>query len=285
MPMRSPSPDWQRRIAAYAGNAVAIDYHEPRGGHLVEFLFGRVAAEGAEAVSRTYRIRLLGGDRPWGLYRGEELIYRGASEGYLAELLVGEVCRYLAQEGRGGAVFHAGLLSQGERGILLVGGTGVGKSTFAGWLALQGVAYLTDELAFLPLGYLVAQPFIRPLNLKARSMSVLPQLGEEPFRSCTLVSPEGLFIAPEALNPRGEWGGRRVGLILFPHYAPEGSVAFERLSSAECSFRLLQSLVNAPKLPKRGLQEAARLAQAAPAYRLSYRHLSEMEPFLRELLG
>lgn len=281
--MRSPSPSWQRRIIAYAGNAVALEYHEPCGERLAEFLFGRAIAEAIEAPSLTYRIRLLGGDRPWGLYRGNALIYRGTSEGYLAELLMGEVCRYLAQEGRGGTVFHAGLLAHSGKGVLLAGDTGTGKSTLAAWLALQGLVYLTDELVFFPFGSAAAQPFIRPLNLKTPSLNVLPDLAREPFRAHTFPLPEGVLIAPEVLNPQGEWREVRVGLVLLPQYVPEGPATFERLSGAQCAFLLLQSLVNAPKLPERGLKEVARLAQTAPAYRMCYSHLSQVESFLKGL--
>ncbi len=276
-PMRSPSPEWRRRLVAYAGDAVAIEYHEPCGARLVEFLFGRTPAYAAGSPALTFRLRFLGAGRGLGLYREDRLIYRGVAEGYLAELLMGEVCRHLAEHSQGGAVFHAAALSRGGRAVLLVGATGAGKSTLAAWLALRGFAYLTDELIFLPSGSLHIQPFIRPINLKAPSLEVLPQLKGEAFQPHTLPSAGGLLIAPEALNPQGLWEAPPIGAILFPCYTPQGPAQFERLSSAASALHLLQSLVNGPSLPSRGLAEAARLAQAAPAYRLRYAHFGEVE--------
>ena len=283
--MRSPSPEWQRRVIAYAGNAVAIEYHEPCGARLVEFLFGRTATSAEEPPALTFRLRLLGGDRGLGLYREDRLIYRGAAEGYLAELLLGEVCRHLAEHGRGGAVFHAAALNHRGKGVLLVGATGTGKSTLAVWLALQGLNYLTDELAFLPCGSLHIWPFIRPANLKAPSLRVLPQLEGEAFRPHTLPSAEGLLIAPEALNPQGWWEAPPLALILFSTYTSQGPAEWERLSAAESTLLLLQSLVNGSNLPARGLAEAARLAQSAIAYRLHYAHFGEVEAFLAQCPG
>ena len=277
--------DAQRRVVAYAGSTVVIEYHEARGARLIEALF-RYAPTLAEAPpSATYRLRWFEDSQRLALYRGDMLIYLGQSEGHLAELLLGETCRRLAEHGRGGVLFHAAALSRGGRGIMLPGAIAAGKSTLTAWLTVNGFGYLTDELVFVAQGRDEMQPLVRPLNLKRPSRAVLqPWVDWSALSPYLLASDESDLIPPERLNPDCDGRPLPLGAILFPHYLPDSPLVLRRLSSAQAGLELLQCLANAPNLPDQGFAEAARLARLAPAYTLTYSCFEQLGECLQGLM-
>ncbi|MFN8459219.1 MAG: hypothetical protein U0401_31980 [Anaerolineae bacterium] len=98
--------------------------------------------------------------------RGETLLYRGDYPAVAAELLLGDSCHHLADRSQGGLLLHAASLTWQDRGLLLPGTSGAGKTALTAWLLSQGFGYLTDELVFVPWGQNSVRALTRPLNLK-----------------------------------------------------------------------------------------------------------------------
>lgn len=265
-----------QRIVAYAGAAVAITWDGEQTRRIADFLFGHVPAQPAAPPCATMHLRWIAHSRSLGLYRGDVLIYLGDSEGHLAELLMSEVCRLLVTHSGGGLLFHAAGLTWQGGGIMLPAAMTSGKSTLAAWLALQGFSYLTDELVFIPDGAEQAMALIRPLNLRSPSRAALPEAWWQALRPRPWASREGALVPPEALNPQGRWEPPRLGLIVFPRYAPDATPSVRRLSRAEAALALLGCLVNAGRLSDGGVPEVARIARAAPAYAATYSNLEQL---------
>ncbi len=283
--MPSASAEGGRRVVSFAGSAVVITWDGAEGERVASFLFGRMPEGGQAEPCATYAIRHVGGAGKLGLYRGDTLIHLGDADGYLAELLMSEVCRLLVTHSHGGMLYHAAGLSRGDGGIMLPGAMTSGKSTLAAWLALQGFAYLTDELVYIPPGADEMQTLIRPLNLRRPSRVALPEGAWQAFSPQPWPSREGDLVPPEALNAEHDWAAPTLRLIVFPRYAPQATPSVRRLSAAETVMTLLHSLVNGARLPERGLPEAARIARRVTAYQATYGHLQELEASLREWLA
>jgi hypothetical protein len=272
----------ERRIISFAGSAVAVAWDEPRGARIVRFLFEHAPARDDIAPCETFRIGWIEHSAKLGLYRGDILIYLGDSEGYLAELLMNEVCRHLVTHSRGGLLLHAAGLAHDGKGIILPGAMTTGKSTLAAWLALRGLDYLTDELVFIPQGAEEMQPFIRPLNLRRPSRAALPELGWQTLAPGPWPGRESDLIPPKALNPAGRWASPALRVIVFARYAPHATPAVRRLSQAETALALLPCLVNSSRLPEGGLPEVARIARQVRGYEAVYGHLSQLHASLED---
>ena len=72
--------------------------------------------------------------------------------------------------------------------------------------------------------------------------------------------------------------------MVFPRYEEGAAFSLERLSKARAGMELMRHLINGARLPGNGLHEVARLAAAAPAYRLCYSDFAQLGP-LEELLS
>jgi len=64
--------------------------------------------------------------------------------------------------------------------------------------------------------------------------------------------------------------------MIFPRYQPDVEFALRPISKAQAGLALMECLINARNLPGHGLSEIARLAQVAPAYKLSYANFDQI---------
>jgi hypothetical protein len=280
----------ETRLITFAGNTLAIEYSHARLARIVDFLYQYIPAEEDIAPRLTYRL-LCGEGTEWmALYRGDTLLYSGESEAVLAELLLSDTCHYLAAYSRGGLLFHAAGLAWGDKGLLLPGGIGGGKSTLAAWLAMKGLDYLTDELVFVPERTEVMQTFTRPLNLKSPARAVLQDRFDFKTNALHILSgPRSFLVPPTVLKPANRLSQPPLSLVLFPHYLPGSDFSLRPLSKAQAGLELMQCLVNARNLPEHGFPEVTRLARRVTAYKMSYAHFDQLgecvESALQSSLG
>ncbi len=295
------APSLQRRRIVLGGVAVDVSARGAQATSLIDFLLRPKARPGASRVAALseeadgappLHYHLTFDDRGLAaLCRDGALIYTGESRGAVAELLLGEIGRHLAACARAGPMFHAaGVALDQDRGVLLPGLIGAGKTTLAAWLlGGQQLSYLTDELVFVSQEAATMRGFSRPLNLKSGGWDALrPHLADIEASGKTLSYDGGLLIAPSALTSAPTCAAAPLRLILFPHYAPDAEFELRPLSKARASLRLMSCLVNARNLPGHGLSEVTRLARRVPAYDLHYARLDQLAerlaPFLAEHL-
>ncbi|NBD36646.1 MAG: hypothetical protein GVY30_11695 [Chloroflexi bacterium] len=296
------APPLQHRRIALGGVAIDVSARGARAASLVDFLLRYMASRSAPLSEETgeappLHYHLAFDDRGVAtLCRDGALIYTGESRGAVAELLLGEIGRHLAAHARAGPMFHAAAVAlDRERGVLLPGLIGAGKTTLAAWLlASQGLSYLTDELVLVPHDTLTMRGFSRPLNVKLggwealRRHRALAVADTDAEASGAILSYDGgRLIAPSALTSAPIRTTARLHLILFPHYAPDAEAEMEvrPLSKAQASLRLMACLVNARNLPDHGVAEVARLARRVPAYELRYAELDKLAGRLEPLFA
>ena len=265
------------RLVSFANSSLSIEYDDGRPSSIVEFLYRHIPTDSPIPPCVTYRLIDTDQAGRLALYRDDTLLYEGTHEAEVAELLLGDSDHHLAAASRGGLLFHAGALAWGDKGLLLPGGIGDGKTTLTAWLATRGLDYLTDEMAFVPHGSDRMQSLTRPLNLKCPSRPVLRQyLHIPPHGGQILSRAQGDLISPTLLTPHIRSGETPVTLIVFPHYRPAGEFEWRPLSRAQAGLALMECLVNARNLPAHGFDQVVRLAKTAPAYRMSYASFEEI---------
>ena len=264
----------QRRVIAFAGAQLVIEFSGAQAAAVVDFLFRAVPATdpgSLPALHTTYRLH--SSDVPAGLVlqRDELLLYEGSSAAACAEVLVGDVCHQLAHDSSGGLVFHAAAAAWRGQGLLLPGTIGAGKTTLAAWLATQGFDYLTDELVWVPQDSVLLHAFTRPLNIKLTARSLWKeQLAGAAAQVWS--SPQGDLVEPVLFNPANAVSTPAIRLIIFPRYVPDMNFALSLLPPAQAGLKLMECLVNARNLAGYGPGAPRR----APAYTLSYASFDQL---------
>jgi hypothetical protein len=275
-----------RRLIAFAGSLVAIDYEGRSAAAIVDFLFQ--AAPPLEAQPRREPQIVLSLHAPAStdeliLYRDSGLIYQGNSPASCAELLLGEACHWLAFYSSGGMVFHAAAVAHNGRGVLLPGNSGAGKTSLAAWLAVHGFDYLTDELVWVPQDSQELRSFTRPLNFKLAARP-LWEAWYQTTSAEVWTGPQGDLVMPAVFNSARHLDAPQIDLIIFPSYTSDAAFTLQPLTKAQAGLQLLQCLVNARNVPEYGLPAVAQLARHAPAYRLNYASFDPLAPHIQALV-
>lgn len=280
-----------RRRISFAGSTVEVEYAGERAAQIVDFLFGRFAADGQPEPHQTLRL----------VSDGNTLAFSDSSEPELSAApswaapwqLLGRVNYHLVDRSHGGVVIHAAAVAWNGCGLIMPGHSGAGKTTLTAWLLTQGFHYLTDELIFIPEAASSFQAFARPLSLKPGAWQLLATAQPHPWPlsnrqqqsigeglGVRLSSPYGDIVPPEALSQQPPLDAAPLHLIVFPRFQAGAALEFSRVSAAEACLGLMQQLNNARNLPQHGFPEAVRLARATPAYRLNYGSLAQLEGVL-----
>lgn len=271
-----------RRLVSFANSTVAIEHQGQQAAEVVDFLY-RDIPPGSEPPAVTYCLSSTA-TGALKLERDGLRLYEGADTGYIAELLMGDSCRSLAERSEGGLLFHAAAVARQGQGLLLPGAIAAGKTTLAAWLLTRGFDHLTDEIVYIPHGATTIQGFGRPLNIKKAAWTALrPYIADEQAES-RLDSADSYLLPPQALGARAIAEPLPLAAILFPRYQAESELVFEAVSPARAGLMLMETLVNARNLPGRGFGEVVRLCRATPAYALRYSHFEQIGRRIERLL-
>ena len=176
---------------------------------------------------------------------------------------------------------HAAGLVINDRGLLLVGASGSGKSTQALSLLLAGWRCLSDEIILLEPGCGKAWPFPRSFHAKAATLRLFPEL------SC---ADAGKGFADSSgksrLNPakiRRDWVAQpvRPAWLVFPRYSPAVDDALTPLGETEALSMLIEQTINLTSFGEGGIEVLVRLVRSCWCYRLNTRDVRRA----RELFG
>jgi hypothetical protein len=278
------------RLIHFAGSTIALECDGDITNRIADFLIPPSALVKDQTPHITLRMTLdeQNSHAAYLLYAGEKRLYRGGSSGNLAEQTLSQVCHQLATESRPGLLFHSAALCYHQRGVIIPGDCGAGKSTLTAWLITHlGLNYLSDELVYFPLGGNTFQAFTRPLHLKLPSRPVLkPFFDLETLNETQVISSSfsdmvapGVFGAVDFQN-----GDFPPDIFFFPDYQPDADFDWKVLTPAETGFKLMQSLINARNLTQFGFNEVLRLAQQGRAYAFTYSHFEQIEPYIKKAL-
>lgn len=274
------------RLISFGHTAVTVEAGDARAQAVVDFLFRFTASDADCLPYTTFRIATDPASGKLGVYRDGALLRESASDADLAEYLLGEVTFRLLDQSRDGITLHAGALAWRDKGILIPGAIGAGKTTLTAWLVHQGLDYLTDEMVWVATGTDQLDAFTRPLNVKPAGRAILQTFFDFEAQASHVLRGELVdLILPTALNPTNVLSTPSLGLILFPAYQPNVAPQIEYLSSAQTGLALASGILNVGNLSDRGFAQIAHLARVAPAFRVRYSHFDQIEKQLQTLIG
>jgi hypothetical protein len=178
--------------------------------------------------------------------------------------------------------FHAAMVTDRDRGVMLCAPREAGKSTLAAYLAAHGYEFLADEPALLRLDTASVTSLRLPISLKEGSWAVLqrewPQAAHAPIHLRSDGVRIRLLHAPQTRL------SARLTHIVFPCYDPASTPAIEQLTP----LRTLSLLNDGGMLLGRDFARPAfeaflRLICAVPAYAMRYASLDEAARMIQAL--
>ncbi|MCH9809038.1 MAG: hypothetical protein K0U74_15035 [Alphaproteobacteria bacterium] len=173
------------------------------------------------------------------------------------------------------AILHASSISIAERGIILAGSTGSGKTTLMMALVKRGAKYLCDDFTALGQAGDRISSFPLAASLKSPSWDLLkrdfPLIDQS--KRLQVVNRQVRYVDPAPNDPALSFTNSP-SLIVFPEFQAGASLHSRQLSPEESLGMLLTTgseIVGASDT----IESLARLANKTPAIALTYGDLSE----------
>jgi hypothetical protein len=175
---------------------------------------------------------------------------------------------------------HAAAVSSNNACTLLVGESGVGKSTLCWNLCNEGFTYMSDELAPVDPATLEVEPYPHALCLKSASNAAYRLPAATLDTAVTLHVPVEALPLPVASKPT-----RIRNIIFLTHGDGGASPAAEDISRSEAAARLYANSLNQLAHEHDGLAAAARVVSAANCFHMERGTATRMLQAVRELIG
>jgi hypothetical protein len=184
---------------------------------------------------------------------------------------------------------HAGVVSNGEKCLLLPAAPGSGKTTLTAALTAAGFQYFSDEVALLEEPDLEVRSVPISLSVKSGALEVLaplfPQLrrsanhAREDFETVTYLNPPRASFRYD-LNRT-----HPAGWIVFPQYSARGITELRPIGKAKALARLIgEILVVAKPLDKRMVRSLVEWIRRVECYELPNSSLSQAVQLISGLL-
>jgi hypothetical protein len=176
-------------------------------------------------------------------------------------------------------VHAAAIVREGDCSIL-IGESGVGKSTLCWGLCNEGFSYLSDELAPINLDRMTVEPYPHALCVKK-----VPPGGYALPHACVTTSAT-THIPVESLPLPFEVVPARLSRIIFLLRDPvEGEAFAEPIAPSEATARLYGNGLNQLAHSGSGLTAAAEIARAIPGYTMRRTSPERMRHAVQHLVG
>lgn len=161
---------------------------------------------------------------------------------------------------------HAATLSFEGQGVLLVGTSGVGKSTLAAGLVSRGWTYLSDEFALIDPDTLRLHPFPKAMCIKEGSFEVIERLNLPLWRRRHYVKAiKGAvgYVRPRDFAPGVIPSPCPIRLVVFPKYGDGEEPRFYPILSGRAAFAMSGHAFNRRVFGKRAVSILSEVARGA----------------------
>ena len=151
---------------------------------------------------------------------------------------------------------HAATLSFEGQGVVLVGNSGVGKSTLAAGLVSRGWTYLSDEFAMIHPDTLRLHPFPKAMCIKAGSFDVIERLNLPLWRRRHYVKAiKGAvgYVRPQDFAPGVVPSPCPIRFVIFPKYGDGEQPRFYPVLSGHAAFSMAGHALNRQMFGKRAV--------------------------------
>ena len=268
--------------AGLPGINVEIDYNNDEASAFLDFLLGDMPGSESPVSGRKFDLLIVGRPARMSLWIDDKQLYYGESRYTLAYILVNELVYECIVNNHQFHALHAAALAYQDRGILLAGKSGSGKSSLAAWLTAKGGTYLSDELILVS-GERRLHPFVRPLSLTSATFENLARHIAIDPDDC-LVDSRGVMLPHRTLNPRWTRTTPSLAAIIHPEFIEGHPAELSRLSSGRGCLKLLESHVNARNIPDHGFSRIAELTRQIESYHLQFGSFDGLMDLLQPVL-
>jgi hypothetical protein len=185
---------------------------------------------------------------------------------------------------------HAGVVSNGERCLLLPAAPGSGKTTLTAALTAAGYHYFSDEVALLEEPNLEVRAVPISLSVKSGALEVLAPLFPQLRRSTNHTREDSetvTYLNPPAASFRYDLNRTQtVGWLVFPQYSPRATTELRPIGKAEALARLMKEiLVVAKPLDKHAVRSLVQWIRRVDCYELPNSSLSQSVQLISSLLS
>lgn len=261
-PRPAPEASTTMRIAVH-GRAVDVHVPDPRDRAAVgAILRGFPARQGHAPADDAYAIRRsdAGG---WTVHSGDAITHESATlDDTLLALEWQMVTDLLARTSR--FHLHGASLAEpsGTLSVLILGDSGVGKTTLTLSLMASGFRPYADDVVLIDPDRLTPEMFPRAFHVDHTTRQLVAALPHEPDWEVPGL-PEGYFLP-------ATWASNEapVGAIIVPKARGHDRALLVQLGVAEAATTLLGFSGTLEGAPARALKTAARLTASAPCYAL-----------------
>jgi len=227
---------------------------------LIEAAFGGLAGTPSTRPVQTYAIER--GARSTFVVRNRETTLVVHDRDSLLFHIDKELILALQHERPDLLFLHAAAVDVGGRVAVLVGPSGMGKSTLTLAAVEAGCGYLSDELAPVDLDTLTVHPYAHALCLKA-----LPS-GRSGLPAGTLAEHGRFHVPAAALRAPADSERRVLAALVFLRRDDPDALALRSISAGAAAARLIANTLNALAHPFAGLDAVLQLGQRVPSFEL-----------------
>lgn len=157
---------------------------------------------------------------------------------------------------------HGAALCNKSASVLLPGGSGIGKTTFALALALKGLRLLSDDVVFLHTATWQPAAFPRAFHIHDDALPRLAPLGLQWSAEDHI----GAHLCSTVLGPWDRQPGPPLRYVIFPQLNPHGPIQLAPISNAEATLELMRYSKNLRSFPRHGLDLIPQLLQGAQCF-------------------
>lgn len=182
---------------------------------------------------------------------------------------------------------HAAVLEKNGLSLVMPAPPGSGKSTLCALLMLSGWRLLSDEHCLLDPETGEITPFVRPVSLKNRSISVINErLPGQPISTVVADTLKGTigYLAPSAQSWQGMKQTATPRYVIFPKYNRDiEQTEFAEICQSQLFMQLAVNSFNYTTLAETGFTTLSNFVQRVTAIRLEYADTEQALQLIEDL--
>lgn len=175
-------------------------------------------------------------------------------------------------------IIHAAVLEKGGYTLILCGKPGAGKSTLCAALSNRGWRLLSDEMCIVDLKSNELIPFVRPVSLKNKAISLIKEYSPECVMGSSYVDtakgtvahmkPSEESVVKAKLRAVARW-------VVFPRYRENSETTLHTIPKGETVIELAKNSFNYNILGAAGFSSLCELVGKSDCYSFEYSNLDE----------
>jgi len=184
-------------------------------------------------------------------------------------------------------IIHSAVLAKDNKAILFPAPPGSGKSTLTAYLAFNGWRLLSDEMALIIPRTRTVQPFVRPICLKNRSITLAKNwFPDAVFSTVARDTHKGdvIHLSPPAESWLNANTPAEVVAVVFPQYTADVELDIYALNQTQSFMQLAGNAFNYGVIGVEGFETLTALIEQVPGFEILYNDVAQVAAFLEQEL-